>query len=398
MPTKVKEAKAAPPAKNETPKKAAKIAKKVEEEEAKVMEIKVEDIKVEKTKTVETPTPKKTPEKTGKKTPERVGPEEPKEEMEVEDVKEKVEGSKKSRRRKKRKRTVKAEDTETKENESLPKKTKTDLEVPSEKMQKKTGKKTPKEEEPEEPKEEKEGEDTKEKVEGGEKAKKKRKRKRKRKRSEKAEEAEAKENESPQKKKKTNANVPDEKLELEGELLDMHAKRKTDLCERTLVIKMKKFKQEYMKQRPDMCKDALFYGIKFGKLCFVVYKSKAEAEEKLTKLKKNPEVNHAWHWKQQQINATVNPYTLFVEHLPKGTTEEELQKMFPTTTAIHYDTNKLFVNLAFSTKEDAETVFRESENLKLKDVGITVLFGKYGYSWEREPRRGTEKQFKPSTD
>ncbi|XP_063599171.1 uncharacterized protein LOC134775543 [Penaeus indicus] len=332
-------------------------------------------------------TPKKTQKKTGKKTPKKVEPEEPKEEMEVEDMKEKVEGSKKTRRRKKRKRTVKAEDTETKENESPPKKTKTDLEVPSEKTQKKTAKKTPKEEEPEGLKEEKEVEDTKEKVEGGEKAKKKRKRKRKRKRSEKAEDAEA---------KKTN--VPDEKLELEGELLDMHAKRKTDTCERTLVIKMKKFKQEYIKQRPDICKDALFYGIKFGKLCFAVYKSKAEAEDKLTELKKNPEVNYAWHWKQQQINATVNPYTLFVEHLPEGTTKEELQKMFPSATVIHYDANKLFVNLAFSTKEDAETIFRESENLKLKGVGIIVLFGKYGYNWEREPRKGTRKQLKPPTD
>ncbi|XP_037799410.1 uncharacterized protein DDB_G0286299-like [Penaeus monodon] len=278
---------------------------------------------------------------------------------------------------------MRAEDTETKENESPPKKTKTDLEVPDEKTQKKTGKKTPKEEEPEEPKEEKEVEDTKEKVEGGEKAKKKRKRKRKRKKSEKSEDTEAKENESPQKKKKTNPNVPDEKLELEGELLDMHAKRKTDISERTIIIRMKKFKQEYIKQRPDMCKDALFYGIKFGKLCFVVYKSKAEAEKKLSKLKKNPEVNHAWHWKQQQINATVNPYTLFVEHLPEGTTEEELQKTFPTATTICYDTDKHFVNLAFSTKEDAETVFRESKNLKMKGVGITVLFGKYGCSWER---------------
>lgn len=44
-----------------------------------------------------------------------------------------------------------------------------------------------------------------------------------------------------------------------------------------------------------------------------------------------------------------------------------------------------FVNLAFSTKKDAETVFRESENLKMKGVGIIVLFGKYGYNWERNP-------------
>lgn len=255
---------------------------------------------------------------------------------------------------------------------------------------KKTGKKTPKKVEPKEPKEEMEVEDTKEeaeaenteaKAEGGEKSK----RRRKRKRSEKVEDPEAKENESPKKKKKTNPDVPDEKLELAGELLDIYSKRKTSICERTLIVRLKKFKSDYFKTRPDIFKDAIFYGVKFGKMCFVIYKSKAEAQKKLTELQKSPDVQIARNWEQRDIVATVNPYTLFVEHLPEETTEEELQKVFPTATAMHYNSDKRFVNLAFSTKKDAETVFRESENLKMKGVGIIVLFGKYGYNWERNP-------------
>ncbi|XP_037799409.1 uncharacterized protein LOC119594420 [Penaeus monodon] len=217
------------------------------------------------------------------------------------------------------------------------------------------------------------------------KKKRKRKRRRKRKRSEKVEDTEAKENESPKKKKKTNPNVPDEKVELAGELLGIYAKRKTSICERTLIVRMKKFKSEYFKTRPEIFKDAVSYGVKFGKMCFVIYKSKAEAEKKLAQLQKSPEVQIARQWDQREIVATVNPYTLFVEHLPEGTTEEELQETFPTATAMHYDAGKRFVNLAFSTKEDAETVFRKSENLKMKGAGITVLFGKYGYNWERNP-------------
>ncbi|XP_027219737.1 DNA ligase 1 [Penaeus vannamei] len=369
MPIKVKETKVKPTAMNaETPKK----AKKVVEQEPKVEETKVE----------ETATPKKTPKKTGKKTPKKVETEEPKEKMEVEEPKEKMEvedtqekgeGGKKAKRRK-RKKAVKAVEAETKEIESPPKQQKT-------KKTQKTGKKSPKEE----------SEEPNENVEGGEKTKKKRKRNRKRKISEKAEDTEAKENESPQKKKKINHNVPDEKVELKGELLDMHTKRKRSICERTVVIRMKKFKQEYVKERPDMCKDALFFGIKFGKLCFLVYKSKEQAEKKVTELKKSPEVNHAWLWKQQEICTVVNPYTLFVEHLPVGTTEEEIKKIFPTATAMHYDSHKNVVNMAFSTKEDAETVFRESENMKMKGVEIIALYGKYGYNWERERRQKTAK-------
>lgn len=49
------------------------------------------------------------------------------------------------------------------------------------------------------------------------------------------------------------------------------------------------------------------------------------------------------------------------------------------------------VNMAFSTKEDAETVFRESENMKMKGVEIIALYGKYGYNWERERRQKTGK-------
>ncbi|ROT71499.1 hypothetical protein C7M84_010175 [Penaeus vannamei] len=257
------------------------------------------------------------------------------------------------------------------------------------KTPKKTGKKTPKKvetEEPkekmevEEPKEKMEVEDTQEKGEGGKKAK-----RRKRKKAVKAVEAETKEIESPPKQQKT------KKVELKGELLDMHTKRKRSICERTVVIRMKKFKQEYVKERPDMCKDALFFGIKFGKLCFLVYKSKEQAEKKVTELKKSPEVNHAWLWKQQEICTVVNPYTLFVEHLPVGTTEEEIKKIFPTATAMHYDSHKNVVNMAFSTKEDAETVFRESENMKMKGVEIIALYGKYGYNWERERRQKTAK-------
>ncbi|XP_047484255.1 uncharacterized protein LOC125035973 [Penaeus chinensis] len=324
MPSKVKETKAAPPVKKvETPKKAGKKGKKGK----KVVEVETEvvETKVEETKVVEAPAPKKNSRKRGKKGAKKVEAKEAKEEMEVEDAKEKVEA--------------------------------------------------------EEAKENAEAEDTKEKAEGGEKAK----RRRKRKRSEKPEDTEAKENESPKKKKKTNPNVPDEKLELTGELLGIYAKRKTSICERTLIVRMKKFKAEYFKTRPDIFKDAVSYGVKFGKMCFVIYESKAEAEKKLTELQKSPDVQIARQWDQRQIIATVNPYTLFVEHLPEGTTEEDLQKTFPTTTAMHYDAGKRFVNLAFSTKEDAETVFRKSEDLKMNGAGITVLFGKYGYNWERNP-------------
>ncbi|XP_042889660.1 nucleolin-like isoform X3 [Penaeus japonicus] len=192
------------------------------------------------------------------------------------------------------------------------------------------------------------------------------------------------EGESPKKKTKTNSvepNIPDEKLVLKGELWDLFCKRKNEISERTLIVRLKKFSAGFLKRRPECLQDAVHYGTKYRSLCVAVYKTKAETEKKKAELEKNEDVQLVRLWTQREMSPEVNPYTLFSDNVPVGTTREMLQKAFPTAIDMKFMPGNGCVNLAYKTKKAAETAFREADKVEVNGVRLCVLYGKYGFKW-----------------
>lgn len=170
------------------------------------------------------------------------------------------------------------------------------------------------------------------------------------------------------KRKRGRIRLKQEGVKLEGDLLAMHLKREEEGCARTLLIST----------NPPAIAGALTVKIRQFGLFVAEFRTKAEALKKKKELEAQEGTKMIQHPEVKQGDRIVNPRKLYIDHVPEEVTEEDLKKAFPTAIVVNLNSERHYANPVFETKEEAEKVFREKENFKLKGLKCLVLYSNKG--------------------
>ncbi|XP_042887578.1 uncharacterized protein LOC122263251 [Penaeus japonicus] len=186
------------------------------------------------------------------------------------------------------------------------------------------------------------------------------------------------------KKAKIEEIVPDEKMTLDGDLLAIHEMRRDELFSRALYVMMKNFKRKHIRNPPPILGKAQhfrFCGLKG--LIYLEFKTEKEAEKMKAVFENHRLIQDArfagmkgcYGTKREEV--VVHPYKLDIENIPDRIRHEDLANVFQTAWQINYIPGNCYANLVYKTKEEAEEAFRESENIEIKDIKLTVFYRKY---------------------
>lgn len=161
---------------------------------------------------------------------------------------------------------------------------------------------------------------------------------------------------------------------LTGDLLKIYQKRKAERNARCFRVIIRTSEEDEEDEEVEFENAVCVRSLNNG-FYFVNYKSEEMAEKMKSVLEERDDVIVVNRMQNKEIdNICINPFRLFMENVPVQTTFEDLEKLFTTASEVVYMPNRCLAHMIYKSKEEAEKVFREADDIEIHGAKMTVLY------------------------